>query len=225
MFVGIELSSSSLHVCEWFTEWTWILALRWFGYRWVSSFDFFSSLMEEFSQSKFLGFDIRGLQSQNKYISDNRGTLFSLKWKFQNIWAKGPNPFCRQLNRASLNLETSPNRSNVVFFLPCLIIHFAPLGCSFCSEGMLTPEVHLVVWHATSPPHIFFMEESMDPAHPLSVPVKHQYGQAEYFRTDHLVPLCLSFRSWPPRRGSGLVHSVIKCQGQEVRRLYLLQPK
>jgi hypothetical protein len=28
--------------------------------------------VEEFSQSKFLGFDIRGIQSQNKYISDNR---------------------------------------------------------------------------------------------------------------------------------------------------------
>lgn len=33
---------------------------------------FFFILVEEFSQSKFLGFDIRGLQSQNKYISDNR---------------------------------------------------------------------------------------------------------------------------------------------------------
>lgn len=166
VFVGIELSSSSLHICEWFAGWAWILALGWlFGNRWVACFDFFS-LMEEFSQSKFLGFDIRGLQSQNKYSSDNRGSVFSLKWKFQNIWAKGPNPFCRQLNRASLNLETSPNRSNMVFFLPCLIIHFTPLGCSFRRGGMLTPKVHLILWHChLSATHLLYgrVQESCPP--------------------------------------------------------------
>lgn len=114
---------------------------------------------ERFCHCEFLGSDIRGLSSQNKYIPDNGIERHShLNGKFRIFEPQVPNFSAWSLNTRSLNPETSLNESHAFSpgFLTRLYFHFTLLQCQWLSHIGCVGRSHALLFCHSAVTHLLY---------------------------------------------------------------------
>ena len=185
----------------------------------------FVSLTTWFSHGTFLGFDVRGLWSQNKYLPDNGVELHSHPNRnFRIFEPKVPNFSASSLDTRSLSPKTSLHNNHVFFCFPELAVYWPSLSSSINTWVIGIPWVVTCLFNL--PPlqsRAFFVLATRTPT--VSTCLTSECMHSRGLGVSPLWALCLSSWSHQPKEDPWAYSRVIKWPCQGVRQHHLLWPK